>query len=408
DQGGGLTVWAVPTGAPLGSARHFSDGYTAVSYTSAGLGLFVGRFFGGIEVWSGTDRGLGRTLDNMWSMRILNALAASVDGATVVSAHRSAEIYVWDLETGRPRVVADPNDVNVLDVAFSPDSSLIASAGDGGSITIWDSETGERLQSLVGHTGPVNSIMFAPDGKTVVTAGADGTVRIHLVDVPALIELAESRATRQFTAQECDRFRLVSDRCRDPADAEPDVAETVPTHPEAARTALLALRETIAAGDAAGALDLFAPDAFVVGWVIDTTIPGGLGSLEEPRMLSFFRGGLESAAAANLELDSLECSQGASGGTFCSYEVAGPIDPERTLEKNLGIEIADDRIVGWFNLTSSGPGAGDLRAFGEYLVQRTEEEPAEAVEECMEIHFNDASCRETLAPYIADFLSAKG
>ena len=47
---------------------------------------------------------------------------------------------------------------------------------------------------------------FSPDGKQLVTASEDGTVQVYALDLRELINLARSRVTRSFTAEECELY----------------------------------------------------------------------------------------------------------------------------------------------------------------------------------------------------------
>ena len=43
---------------------------------------------------------------------------------------------------------------------------------------------------------------YSPDGQRIVTTSSDGTVQIHTTDMDELLQIAESRVTRQLTAEE--------------------------------------------------------------------------------------------------------------------------------------------------------------------------------------------------------------
>jgi len=63
--------------------------------------------------------------------------------------------------------------------------------------------------TLTGHDGNVNSAAYSPDGQRIVTAGADRIVQIHTTDMDELLQIAESRVTRQLTAEEKERYRVL-------------------------------------------------------------------------------------------------------------------------------------------------------------------------------------------------------
>ena len=58
----------------------------------------------------------------------------------------------------------------------------------------------------MGHDGRVVSAGYSPDGKRIATAGIDGIVQIYTTDMNELLQIAESRVTRQLTVEEKDKY----------------------------------------------------------------------------------------------------------------------------------------------------------------------------------------------------------
>jgi WD40 repeat protein len=52
----------------------------------------------------------------------------------------------------------------------------------------------------------VSSAQFSKDGSRILTTSFDGTARLWLADTDDLIQLADSRITRGFTAEELTRY----------------------------------------------------------------------------------------------------------------------------------------------------------------------------------------------------------
>ena len=70
--------------------------------------------------------------------------------------------------------------VNTL--AFSPDGKTIVSGSTDKSVRLWESETGKSVGVWQGHNDQVSSVSFSPNGRFVASASRDKTIRfgIHL------------------------------------------------------------------------------------------------------------------------------------------------------------------------------------------------------------------------------------
>jgi len=94
----------------------------------------------------------------------------------------------------------------VMSASYSADGQRIVTASDDKTAKVWNADTGQELLTLKGHDSSVNSVAYSPDGKRIATAGGDGIVQVYTTDMDELLQIAESRVTRQLTAEEKERY----------------------------------------------------------------------------------------------------------------------------------------------------------------------------------------------------------
>lgn len=175
----------------------------------------------------------------------------SPDGSRIVTTGMDQTARIWDATSG-DQVMTLPGHADwLVSASYSDDGRLIA-IGEDQLATIWDASTGEELATLSGHTGLVPFVVFSHDGTLLVTNSMDGitkiwdtktgeellsldtgfgpisfspddslmsvadsvsqVVRVYVLDVDKLVEIAEERVTRALTTQECQQY-LHLDAC---------------------------------------------------------------------------------------------------------------------------------------------------------------------------------------------------
>ena len=93
--------------------------------------------------------------------------------------------------------------------AWSSGGNQILTSSWDNTAKIWDANTGNELMTLKGHDAAVTSVSYSADGKRIVTSGADGIVQIYTTDMDELLQIAESRVTRQLTAEEREYYGVL-------------------------------------------------------------------------------------------------------------------------------------------------------------------------------------------------------
>jgi WD40 repeat protein len=160
-----------PDGRKLASA-HGDDMQLWNTDTWQVIATFKGR-------WSGsTER---RTIG-------ITSLAYSRDGKILATGSEDKTARIWDVATGRERLVLEGHSDKIWAVAFSPDGKLLATASEDKTVRLWDVTTGQELAKLEGHGAGVWGIAFSPDGRLLASASWDTNTKLW--DVVARRELA--------------------------------------------------------------------------------------------------------------------------------------------------------------------------------------------------------------------------
>jgi WD40 repeat protein len=65
----------------------------------------------------------------------------------------------------------------VQSIAFSPDGQTLVSCSADKTIKLWNVNTGECLRTLLGHTTVIRSVAITPDGTYIASGSQDETIR---------------------------------------------------------------------------------------------------------------------------------------------------------------------------------------------------------------------------------------
>ncbi len=135
------------------------------------------------------DANSGAFLENVNLLRgELNAIARHPKKDVVVLGGAERYPYIYLMDRPRNMKIADDTTlvrklerqdgaINALD--WSPDGTRIAVASQSANVNLYDPETGDKKAACTGHSAGIYAVAFSPDSTKLATGGFDGKVRVY-------------------------------------------------------------------------------------------------------------------------------------------------------------------------------------------------------------------------------------
>ena len=168
--------------------------------------------------WLLSSDGLAAKVVDLSDGRVVATLptGSSNSWSDVSATGELAAIFEWNpgeltvYETGNWQPITSFAPGHSRGISFSPDGSKILTAQQDGYVRIWDTHSGNELFRipLPGASGGVWL-----DETHIIIGSATGLWTTITLDLEELKDLAVSRLTRGFTAEECETYRI--DPCPD-------------------------------------------------------------------------------------------------------------------------------------------------------------------------------------------------
>lgn len=207
DTSTGEMVWTLDT--PQGVTQWVDDGYPTVAFSPDGSVLVVtqGTLRFGPERMLVVDTATWEVVaEPDLPDQILDTEFAPDGSYLAAGAAVTESLFVYDTETWELSDLGPQGDW-IFSTSVSPDSSRVATVTNNGQIWIWDVASGSVVQKLSFAAPPDLWKAVFLDNNTLLVKSAEEIVTLFL-DVDRLIDVARSRLTRSFTADECATYDI--------------------------------------------------------------------------------------------------------------------------------------------------------------------------------------------------------
>jgi WD40 repeat protein/beta-lactamase regulating signal transducer with metallopeptidase domain len=181
--------------------RGHKDGARSAVFSPDSKYLCTGSSDGFVKIWSVAD---GKEITSLKGPeKGINCVDWSSDGKYLAATSKPAdrqepgEVRLWTITTpegGTPafnqKAVLKGHTAHLLSCVFSPDGKTLATSGgvysNFGEVIVWDVETGKERMMLHGHRQWVEALVFSKDGRVLYSAGGTresrGEVRAWVVE----------------------------------------------------------------------------------------------------------------------------------------------------------------------------------------------------------------------------------
>ena len=197
-----IRLWDVETGTQMSRLDGHTRKVNTLTFSPDGKTLAIGDSSREIRLWNITIKNDQPTQQQLGSLtgklatdtpnltehtRAIKTLAFTADGKTLVSASLDTTIRLWDVDTGKSRLMADGHTGAIDGLSFLKDGKTLVSGSSDCTLRLWNTETQDQQLIRVKHPWSAFYFAFSEDGKTVAIGSNRGNVRLWSRDTEDFI-----------------------------------------------------------------------------------------------------------------------------------------------------------------------------------------------------------------------------
>jgi WD40 repeat protein len=169
-----MKVWEFATRHQTTLAMSGISGFSGIAFSPDGRTLASGTLDGRIflvDFMGGPPARSFKANEKEGSVRVV---VFSPDGGALASGGDDRAVHIWDVPSGRERVIMRDHGARVSGLAFTPDGKVLLSVSTDGRAILWDACTGQILERVEGGCGPLWSVAVSADGRWAALGGRTG------------------------------------------------------------------------------------------------------------------------------------------------------------------------------------------------------------------------------------------